>query len=105
VLKELAARASLMLRQYDSFARYGGEEFLIIMPGASAESCFSAAERLRASIRGEPFNIDSGQIQVTASFGVAGFDLKESADSLIGRADAALYKAKQNGRDRVELLK
>ncbi len=102
VLKEFASRTSLLLRQYDIFGRYGGEEFLVIMPGASAESAVSAAERIRSSIRSKPFTIGTGGINVTASFGVAQFNYMENSDSLISRADAALYIAKQNGRDRVE---
>jgi diguanylate cyclase (GGDEF)-like protein len=102
VLKELARRIKAELRPYDAFGRYGGEEFLVLLPGVCMGEALSAAERIRDVIRGKPFDTTSSEITVTASFGVAEFDFKESSDALVNRADVALYKAKRSGRDRVE---
>jgi diguanylate cyclase (GGDEF)-like protein len=88
------------LRPYDVVARFGGEEFVILVPGASLEQAVQIAERLRLAIRA----IVLPELPpVSASFGVAAFEAGEPAESLLGRADAALYRAKHNGRDRVEV--
>jgi diguanylate cyclase (GGDEF)-like protein len=100
VLREIAYRWRTTLRAYDLAYRLGGEEFIVLVPGATEAEALGLAERLREAIRGEPI---AGR-QVTMSFGVAvsgagGFDL----DTQYGRADAALYEAKDAGRDRVVL--
>jgi len=87
------------LRPYDVIARFGGEEFVILVPGATLEQACQIAERLRSAIRG--IRIE-GIPRVTSSFGVAGFETGESAESFLARADEALYRAKHGGRDRVE---
>ena len=102
VLKELVRRVLAELRPYDTFGRYGGEEFVILLPGAFMYEVLVVSERVRNAIRNTPFPIGSTDIQVTSSFGVAEFDFKENSDALINRADVALYKAKHNGRDRIE---
>lgn len=102
VLKELVRRILAELRPYDTFGRYGGEEFLILLPGAFMYEVLIVAERIRGAIRNTPFDITPTSIQVTSSFGVAEFDFKENSDALVNRADVALYKAKKNGRDRIE---
>lgn len=102
VLKELVRRVLAELRPYDTFGRYGGEEFVILLPGAFMYEVLVVSERVRNAIRNTPFPIGSTDIQVTSSFGVAEFDFKENSDTLINRADVALYKAKHNGRDRIE---
>jgi diguanylate cyclase (GGDEF)-like protein len=102
VLKELVRRIQVELRPYDTFGRYGGEEFIILLPGAFMYEVLAVAERIRGSIRGTPFDIAPSSITVTSSFGVAEFDFKENSDALVNRADLALYKAKKNGRDRIE---
>ncbi|MCX6984088.1 MAG: diguanylate cyclase [Lentisphaerae bacterium] len=102
VLKKLAVRIQAELRPYDTFIRYVGDEFLILLPGAFMYELLSVAERIRKAIRNTPFVVTSSSLSLTASFGVAEFDFKENSDSLIKRADLALHKAKNNGRDRVE---
>lgn len=102
VLKELVRRILAELRPYDTFGRYGGEEFIILLPGAFMYECLTVSERIRGAIRNKSFDIPPSGIQVTSSFGVAEFDFKENSDTLINRADVALYKAKKNGRDRIE---
>jgi len=102
VLKELVRRILAELRPYDTFGRYGGEEFIILLPGAFMYEVLVVAERIREAIRSTSFDITPSGLPVTASFGVAEFDFKENSDALINRVDVALYKAKNNGRDRVE---
>ena len=90
LLRHAAACWSERLRERDVLARYGGEEFTVLLPSTSAEAAVAAIERLRTSTPG-------GQ---TCSAGIALWDGSESADALIGRADTALYAAKELGRDR-----
>jgi diguanylate cyclase (GGDEF)-like protein len=94
-----------LVRKYDAIGRYGGEEFLIIVPGCNIACAQSQAERLRVGIGREAFQVPGGTLQLTLSVGVtasaplSGVD----ADSLIRAADAALYRAKTAGRNRVEV--
>ena len=90
-LKQLAGAWSTTLRAGDILARYGGEEFALALPGTNLEHARQMLERLRESL-------PEGQ---TCSAGVCRWDGSESAESLIARADAALYAAKAAGRDRV----
>jgi len=92
-------------RPYDFVGRYGGEEFVICLPGAGLSQSGSVAERMRSKVEEMKTVLPDGSqsIRITASFGVTSFlmDSKEKADSLIKRADNALYKAKNEGRNRV----
>jgi diguanylate cyclase (GGDEF)-like protein/PAS domain S-box-containing protein len=90
-IKAAAAAWSAALRESDLLARFGGDEFGVIMPECSLDDARRAAERLRAAIGPEP----------TASIGVAEWDRSETGDSLVERADTALYDAKRAGRNRV----
>jgi two-component system, cell cycle response regulator len=103
VLREITRRPRSILRSYDGLGRYGGEEFLIVMPGLDAEDALVAAERVRRSIGTTPLDTRSGPLEVTVSMGVSSLirGIEESAEGLIGRADAALYEAKRTGRNRV----
>jgi len=107
VLREAALRMKGALRGYDQVARYGGEEFLIVAPGCGEEECQGVAERIRTAICGAPLETATGALAVSCSLGmaiaVAGTAPTERVDALIARADAALYRAKANGRNRVEL--
>ncbi len=102
VLKDLAARVSDNVRDFDLVARYGGEEFVVIMPNAAAEESLLAAERVRSFVAQSDFHIQeqAEPLAVTISIGVATTtDPNEAADSLIERADRALYEAKRGGRN------
>lgn len=104
VLKELAKRVSNSIRDFDMLARYGGEEFTLVMPNTKPDVAHMVAERIRNVIANTPFAIPGGQapLSVTISLGVATtMDPMEVADSLIGRADEALYEAKKSGRNKV----
>ena len=105
VLTETAARIKKLIRPYDLFARYGGEEFIIFAADINAGNAAEMAERLRRCICDEKFSHKDIFISLSASFGVAlvgdGQDLKEA----IKYADQALYRAKNEGRNRVVIHK
>jgi len=109
VLQELAQRIDLQVRASDVAARYGGEEFIVLLPNTDNSSGVLLAERVRRSISASHFDLPCGEsIPITASIGIAGVrpdpgtsDLKTLGDSLIARADVALYRAKSGGRDQV----
>jgi diguanylate cyclase (GGDEF)-like protein len=105
VLKEAAQRMTRCVRPYDTVGRYGGEEFLIVAPSLDGSGALGLAERIRKEIEFKPINTDSVDVPVTASFGVAvtvpGKPLE--AHALLLLADKALYRAKDNGRNRSEL--
>jgi diguanylate cyclase (GGDEF)-like protein len=100
VLVELSRIVSVNIRDNDTLARWGGEEFMVLVPDVDGEMTRQAAERLRAIIGQAPFD-EVGAI--TCSFGVAQYVEGDTTETLIARADRALYIAKMNGRNRVEL--
>jgi diguanylate cyclase (GGDEF)-like protein len=104
VLREFTGRITTSLRPYDAVGRYGGEEFLVVLPGCTLESGVRHAERLRGLITNNPFDTSEGRHTVSCSLGVASVSPAgpNDPDTLIRAADAALYRAKRNGRDRVE---
>ncbi len=102
VLREAARRMVALMRPYDIVGRYGGEEFLIVLPGCDLRQAQDIAERIRGEVRGRPVETEEGSIPVTTSLGVSSsvqFD-ELFPDALIQAADAALYIAKEQGRDR-----
>ncbi|MEI6559469.1 MAG: PleD family two-component system response regulator [Rhodospirillaceae bacterium] len=104
VLREVAVRAARNLRNFDLVARLGGEEFVVIMPDTDGESALMVAERLRQRIGDTPFQITApvNEVTITVSVGVAvGGRVGDTVDTLIKRADEALYAAKRSGRNRV----
>ena len=109
VLRELAQRIESQVRVSDVAARYGGEEFVVLLPGTEIESGTLLAERIRKAVSANPIEIGGGNsITITVSIGIAsitpirdGDDLKTTGESLLARADVALYSAKSSGRDRV----
>jgi diguanylate cyclase (GGDEF)-like protein len=102
VLCEAAQRLQSRLRPYDFLGRYGGEEFLVVLPGCATQETASVAERLRLQLESSPLTLKEVQIGITGSFGVASSrDVAEDVDAVIWAADAALYRAKHEGRNRV----
>jgi len=92
------------VRDVDRVGRWGGEEFVILLPGTSLEEATLAAERMRLAVAGSPIRVEGATCGFTASFGVARFSTAEpTLDAMLGRADTALYRAKSNGRNRVEV--
>jgi len=104
VLCEVARRMRSSLRPYDTLGRFGGEEFLLVLPGCDLEDGVKLAERICHLIRNEPVKARNKPIEVSISLGVAVADAPVPAEleALLGRADAALYRAKEAGRNRVE---
>ncbi|MCG8695763.1 MAG: PleD family two-component system response regulator [Minwuiales bacterium] len=106
VLKEFSARIQRSVRGVDLVSRIGGEEFVVIMPDTDLGIASVVAERLRKSFADEPFQVtaDVGSVTVTCSIGVAMSHAGDDPDSLLKRADDALYRAKNDGRNRVVTL-
>ena len=98
VLKDVATLVQSMIRKSDTLTRWGGDEFLVLLKDCSRESAAQMAEKIRSGIE-DALSADA----VTVSHGVALYDLKESGDSFLARADRALYLAKTQGRNRVEV--
>jgi two-component system, cell cycle response regulator len=113
VLRELAHRVECQVRASDVAARYGGEEFVILMPHTDVASGKLLAERIRQAVASSPVRFGNKQeVAITASIGIAAAlpgaddkDLKTLGDSLLARADVALYQAKAAGRNRIEIAK
>ncbi|NNF41024.1 MAG: sensor domain-containing diguanylate cyclase [Woeseiaceae bacterium] len=109
VLKEVAHRIESQVRASDVAARYGGEEFVVLLPGTDVASALLLAERIRGSVSATGVDLPDGTTTtITVSIGIAAArfgrgadELKTLGDSLIARADVALYAAKSAGRDRV----
>ena len=101
VLKAVAEQVRGALRGHDLVGRYGGEEFLILLLGAQLHEAAAVCERLRQRIARSPVTHEGTTIRVTVSQGVAQARQGEDLAGLVARADAALYQAKANGRDRV----
>jgi two-component system cell cycle response regulator len=106
-LRLIADSLRMNTRVFDSVARYGGEEFIVVMPGTGAAEATAAAERLRLAVEEIKFNAATGlQTPLTVSVGVAcASSTTVSAEALLQAADTALYDAKRNGRNRVELAR
>jgi two-component system cell cycle response regulator len=104
VLREFATRVRKSIRGIDLACRLGGEEFVVVMPETDLAVAAVVAERIRRKIAGEPFSIHkgTGSVDVTISIGIAGLtEADDGADTIIKRADQALYRAKRDGRNRV----
>jgi diguanylate cyclase (GGDEF)-like protein len=110
-LREVARTLTIFLREYDLVGRFGGEEFAILLPQAKAVDAYRIAERIRAHISAMPIDVhdDPGAepVRLTISIGVAALGARWDSGTggqltdLLAAADAALYQAKENGRDRV----
>jgi diguanylate cyclase (GGDEF)-like protein len=105
VLREVSRRVGSVLRPYDSLGRYGGEELLVVLPACDRDGAAEVAERVRAVVADQPVATEFGAIASSLSIGVAmaGDGIALSSNTLIQLADDAVYRAKQNGRNRVEL--
>jgi diguanylate cyclase (GGDEF)-like protein len=109
VLREVAARIKMELRVSDALARFGGEEFVVLLINAELAAAAMVADRIRAGVADKPFDLAGGQcLNVSVSIGVAVLDdyardhaIEGVAQQLVASADAALYQAKEAGRNRV----
>ena len=100
VLREVVSCCQRVIRQIDIFSRIGGEEFLIILPETPLPIAFHVAERIRKTVAGQTFKINSHQLNITISLGVV--ELNEEMDTLadlVNAADHYMYQAKQSGRN------
>jgi two-component system cell cycle response regulator len=101
-LREVTRRMQAQVRPYDAVGRYGGEEFLILLPGCDGSETREKAERLREAIVQVPVETPAGSLRITVSIGAAaaGDWPHETANRILQMADLALYRAKEDGRNR-----
>ncbi|MEW9680800.1 diguanylate cyclase [Pseudomonas sp. TE50-2] len=102
VLKIVADQLRKRLRGRDFIARFGGEEFVLLLPQTSPPAAVQVAEALRAAIEACPFHFKGERVVITTSIGLSAFRSGERGDQVLKRADEALYRAKDGGRNRVE---
>ncbi|MGQ9687435.1 MAG: diguanylate cyclase [Desulfobaccales bacterium] len=101
VLKAVTRFLQQQVRHADVISRYGGEEFVVLLPQTSLQQALRLAERLRLGIAAIPIALSPGEIHITVSIGVSSLTGDMNGDELIKTADAALYRAKQSGKNRV----
>ena len=99
VLQGITGRLRSAARHSDVVGRYGGDEFLIVLKNTPPRTARQIAERMRARVGDEPLDLDGHSIRDTMSAGVATARARDDSESLIARADAALYRAKHAGRN------
>ena len=104
VLIEVARTIRNSLRDHDICGRWGGEEFLVIMPSTDGDAAGRVAQRLVDTVRSSGHTAHGQAVQVTVSVGVAALSRGLDLDSLVMQADAAMYRAKYDGRDRVYVM-
>jgi diguanylate cyclase (GGDEF)-like protein len=105
VLCEVALRLRKCVRPYDIVGRYGGEEFVVLMPDTAFDQGLVVAERIRTGIQGETVCIGADEVRVSVSLGVSCLhESDRDLGDLLKKADQGLYKAKAEGRDRVEWI-
>jgi diguanylate cyclase (GGDEF)-like protein len=102
VLRALARSGSGQVRKQDLLGRWGGEEFVLLLRDASLETAVAAVDRWRQALSAQPIAVGELQVPVTFSAGVAAYREGESVEQVLARADEALYRAKNAGRNRVE---
>jgi two-component system cell cycle response regulator len=105
VLTEAAQRIKNCIRPYDTLGRYGGEEFLVVLPTADPSGAMTVAQRIRESFEVGSMSHEGKEIAITVSLGVAVSEAANpfDAETLLNLADRALYRAKQTGRNRIDL--
>jgi diguanylate cyclase (GGDEF)-like protein len=104
-LQRFAAALRTSLHTREIFGRYGGEEFLVLFPDSSMDQARQSAERLRANLREQRLQVDDQDVMVSLSLGLASYEAGDVLfDQIARRADIALYVAKTQGRDRIEIF-
>jgi diguanylate cyclase (GGDEF)-like protein len=104
VLVRAAGALKGVLREIDLLARWGGEEFLAMLPGVSGESARLVGERMRDALKSVTLERGGEVVRITATFGVSPLSPDETVDDCLKRADEALYRGKEEGRDRVIVI-
>jgi len=102
VLQLISRQVKKGTRETDMLARYGGEEFVVILPETDIEAAFQVGEKIRAEVAKSPFHFKGTRVQITISCGVAAFKKGYRPEQVFDAADAALYKAKENGRNQCQ---
>jgi diguanylate cyclase len=102
VLKVIGRSIAKRLREVDFFCRFGGEEFVALMPETTAEVAIPVLDKIRDAIANAAFNYKEQPLSITLSVGLTEFREKDSLESAFERADQALYKAKQSGRNQIQ---
>jgi diguanylate cyclase (GGDEF)-like protein len=106
VLIELARRLTEATREVDLVARWGGDEFTLLLPNTGIAGAIRLAEKIRHAVASEPFRVEGAELDITVSVGVAAYpEHGSSGKDLVAAADAAMYRAKAGGRNRVEHAK
>lgn len=100
VLRAFVDRVRTQVRAHDVLVRRGGEEFVLVMPETASSEAMLVADRIRARVASEPIRTAAGEVTLTVSIGIASWQ-GEAGEALEARADAAMYRAKRAGRDRV----
>lgn len=103
VLRDVASRMQAAVRTFDTIGRYGGEEFIIILENTNLVTAQEVMERMRQRVASTPINVSGTTIPVTVSAGLSALRTGDKMQSLIARADAAMYGAKESGRNKVFL--
>jgi len=103
VIKEMGRKLGSSLRKYDFAGRYGGEEFFVIFPNTTAQTALSISERFRKEIEKKTFTYAGERLSISVSIGVAQYRPGDSQEKWVVRADMAMYRAKQEGRNKVSL--
>jgi diguanylate cyclase (GGDEF)-like protein len=104
VLREVARRVMQVIRSYDFLGRHGGEEFLVVLPGCDRTQVLHSAERICSAVAAAPVLADQDEIVVTTSIGATAVSGNACEKEILALADAALYQAKTEGRNRAVLL-
>lgn len=106
ILKYVVKNIQQALRTDDLFARYGGEEFILLLPKTNIEESSIVAEKLRRIIEQNPYSSDrlDAIISITISIGASQYQKEDTLEKLIGKADSALYQAKERGRNQVQVI-
>jgi len=102
VLKIIASELRKRLRPNDFIARFGGEEFVLLIPNTSETQGIALLDKLRVAVEACPFHFKGEPVTITLSMGITAFRVGERSESVIQRADQALYRAKSEGRNRIE---
>jgi len=105
VLRVIGETLSSSIRETDFIARYGGEEFVLLLPQTSLDVASGVCEKLRQLIATTPFHFQDKPVSITLSGGLAALQENEAVNTLFERADAAMYRAKQVGRNRIEIAR
>jgi len=103
VLQGFVLTVTAVLRESDLVGRIGGEEFAVLLPNTTREGGCALAQRIIESVRANPIEVNGERIAFTVSIGVGCLVAETSFSALLGLADAALYRAKNGGRNRLEV--